>query len=69
MDRVTSASVRPVGLSWASIARTPNRSHDALDVGLMQAGMSLSDLGLVDAAAQPDLGGHARPRQRHAGTA
>lgn len=57
MERVTSASVRPVGSAWDSIARTPNRSHDALDVGLMQAGISLSDLSLVDASTRPDLEG------------
>ncbi len=57
MDRMTCASVRPVGSARDSIVRTPSRSHDALDVGLMQPGISLSDLGLVDAAAQPDLEG------------
>ncbi|WP_133161966.1 hypothetical protein [Deinococcus aerius] len=52
------ASVRQVSSTWYYIALTQRRSHeDALNVGMMQAELYLSDLGLVDAAAAPYLEG------------
>lgn len=58
MDSMIYASVRQVSSTWYYIARTQSRSHeDALNVGMMQAEIYLSDLGLVDAAAHPYLEG------------
>lgn len=58
MDSMIYASVRQVGSTWYYIALSQKRSHeDALNVGMMQAELYLSDLGLVDAAAAPYLEG------------
>ncbi|GBF04904.1 hypothetical protein DAERI_030070 [Deinococcus aerius] len=58
MDSMIYASVRQVSSTWYYIALTQRRSHeDALNVGMMQAELYLSDLGLVDAAAAPYLEG------------
>ncbi|WP_216322673.1 hypothetical protein [Deinococcus aestuarii] len=58
MDNMIFASVRQVASTWYYITLTQNRAHDdAVDVGMMQAELYLSDLGLVDAAAQPYLEG------------
>lgn len=56
MDNMIYASVRQVSSTWYYIALTQKRSHEeALDVGMMQAEIYLSDLGLVDVAAAPYL--------------
>ena len=58
MDSMIYASVRQVSSTWYYIALTQKRSHeDALGVGMMQAELYLSDLGLVDVAAAPYLEG------------
>jgi len=58
MDSMIYASVRQVASTWYFIALTQNRSHeDALGVGLMQAEIYLSDLGIVDGATAPYLEG------------
>ena len=55
------ASVRQVGSTWYYIARTQGRAHeDAQDVGLMQAELYLSDLGIVGPAAETYLEGARR---------
>jgi hypothetical protein len=61
VDNFIYASVRQVGATWYYIAVTQKRSHEeALDVGMMQAELYLSDLGIVDAAAGPYLEGARR---------
>lgn len=58
MDNLIYASVRQVSATWYYIALTQKRSHEeALEVGMMQAELYLSDLGIVDAAAGPYLEG------------
>lgn len=58
MDNMIYASVRQVSATWYFISLTQNRSHEeALDMGMMQAELYLSDLGLVGAAAGPYLEG------------
>ena len=58
MDSMIYASVRQVASTWYYIALTQSRAHeDARDVGLMQAEIYLSDLGIVEAAATPYLEG------------
>ena len=58
MDSMIYASVRQVSSTWYAIAVAQKRSHDgALSLAMMQAEIYLSDLGLVEAAAQPYLDG------------
>lgn len=58
MDNLIYASVRQVSATWYYISLTQKRSHEeALEVGMMQAELYLSDLGLVDDAAAPYLEG------------
>ena len=58
MDSMIYASVRQVSATWYYIATVQHQSHSAaLSLAMMQAEIYLSDLGLVDAAAQPYLVG------------
>jgi len=58
MDSFIYASVRQVGSTWYLIALTQKRSHEeALDIGMMQAEVYLSDLGIVGPATRPYLEG------------
>lgn len=57
-DSLIYAAARQVAATWYQLTRSQGRSHeDAREVGLMQAQLYLSDLGLVDAAARPHLEG------------
>lgn len=62
MDNIIYASVRQLSSTWYDITLTQRRPHEeALDLGLIQAELDLSDLSLVAAAFTPYLAGAHKP--------